>query len=439
MRGRLSSIPIAAGLWAAGCSPGDPADAPALGTIASKIRNGTREPQVVPLSEGEKLAVGWLHTVGWAEGNFCTGTVIGPRVVATAKHCTADQTAGEIGFSVGLLPTQPNATFNVAEIHEHPQHDVALLILDRDVLAAVPALVPIAFNRAALDDSIVGREVDACGYGETYDASRTGRYFARLELVQVDPVFIRVDGRGQQGICFGDSGGPVLTAGADGTAVVLGVEHGGDSSCLGVDALTRLDVVASWIDGIATTVRPGEDPGAACGGVDYQGACEGDVAVWCDAGRLARRDCRGEGRVCGFVDDETGFYCREPDMADPCGGETADGRCEGDVVVRCDAGQVFRDDCAAQGARCTADGGGAVCERRAPVPGPDGDAGVPAPLDDATVSTGALPGSADDLRETRKTKYEGGGCAQAGDGPSGAGLAWVALAGLWRRRRRGGD
>jgi hypothetical protein len=437
MRRRLSSLPIATGLWAAGCAPGEPAGAPPLSAASSAIRNGTREPQVVPLSEGEKLAIGWLHTAGWAEGNFCTGTVVGPRVVATAKHCTEEQTAGEIGFSVGLLPTQPNATFGVAEVHQHPRHDVALLVLDQDVVAAVPALVPIAFNRATLDDSIVGREVEASGYGETFDASRTGRYFAVVELIQVDPVFVRVDGRGRQGICFGDSGGPVLTTGADGGPLVLGVEHGGDSSCLGVDALTRLDVVADWIDGIATTVRPGEDPGEACGGVDYRGACDGDVAVWCDGGRLARRDCAQEGRVCGFVDDETGFYCHDAAL-DPCGGETPAGRCDGEVVVRCEAGQVFRDDCGAQGARCASEGGGAVCQRRAPMPEPGVDAGLPALPDDATVSSGALPGASDGLRGARGAKYEGGGCAQAGAGPSGAGLAALALAGLWRRRRRGG-
>ncbi len=436
MRRGLLTISIATGLSAAACAPAEAP--PPLDTSASAIRNGTREPRVVPLSEGEKLAIGWLHAAGWAEGNFCTGTVIGPRVVATAKHCTADQTATEIGFSVGLLPTQPNGTFGVAEVHEHPQHDVALLILEQDVIGAVPALVPIAFNRATLDDSIIGREVEASGYGETFDPSRTGRYFAAVELIQVDPVFVRVDGRGRQGICFGDSGGPVLTTGADGTAVVLGVEHGGDSSCLGVDALTRLDVVAGWIDGIATTVRPGEEPGEPCGQVDYRGACDGNVAVWCDDGRLARRDCAGEGRVCGYVDDETGFYCREPEAVDPCGGETAAGRCDGDVIVRCDAGQVFRDDCSVQGARCASDGGGAVCQRRAPMPAPESDAGLPSVRDDATVSSGALPGSEDDLQGARATKFEGGGCAQASGAPSGVALAALMLGGLLHRRRRGG-
>ncbi len=46
-----------------------------------------------------------------------------------------------------------------------------------------------------------------------------------------------------------------------------------------------------------------------CGDLDFHGLCEGSVARWCDRdGRTPRRrDCGAQG--CGWVDDETGYFC----------------------------------------------------------------------------------------------------------------------------------
>lgn len=55
-----------------------------------------------------------------------------------------------------------------------------------------------------------------------------------------------------------------------------------------------------------TTSDP-EDPDA-CGGIDFVGECQGDVAVWCQGGELLERDCSDEGG-CDFVEDEGGYWC----------------------------------------------------------------------------------------------------------------------------------
>jgi len=47
-----------------------------------------------------------------------------------------------------------------------------------------------------------------------------------------------------------------------------------------------------------------------CGGLDFRGACDGDVARWCSDGTLESEDCAAQSSTCGFIDDETGFYCR---------------------------------------------------------------------------------------------------------------------------------
>ena len=52
------------------------------------IVNGTRQPFVLPLTEAEQLAIGWLASYGTPNTPNCTGTLITSRVVLTAKHCT---------------------------------------------------------------------------------------------------------------------------------------------------------------------------------------------------------------------------------------------------------------------------------------------------------------------------------------------------------------
>jgi hypothetical protein len=47
-----------------------------------------------------------------------------------------------------------------------------------------------------------------------------------------------------------------------------------------------------------------------CDGLDYLGACDGNVARWCDAGEVKQVDCTQEGGSCGFVNNEIGYYCR---------------------------------------------------------------------------------------------------------------------------------
>lgn len=54
---------------------------------------------------------------------------------------------------------------------------------------------------------------------------------------------------------------------------------------------------------------PREEAPSACGGLDFLGECQGDVARWCNGGQLLTRDCGSDGLTCGYVDDNQGFYC----------------------------------------------------------------------------------------------------------------------------------
>ncbi len=296
------------------------ADFEPFGVRADPILNGTLEPQVLPLSPGEQLAIGWLADPAAPSSPFCTGTLIGRRAVATARHClckaetddgicpTPPRSADELVFGVGRDPSLPERVFPVAEVHYHEEVDATVLVLFDDVVRVLPGVTPIPANLTSLDStwgaSLVGTIVDVAGYGDTRDPTRTGRWFAAVRLREILPDFVEVDGEGQQGLCFGDSGGPVIAASQLGDPVLLGVESAGEDSCVGRDRLTRLDAIKDWLGARAAPAL--EQP---CGDVDYLGRCTGEVAEWCNGDSLERTDCAEQQQVCGFVDERTGYYC----------------------------------------------------------------------------------------------------------------------------------
>ena len=446
-RALLAAFGTCLALSATGCAPA--AEAPAsTGATAQRsdaIRNGTREPETVLLSPGQQLAIGWMYNRGNEDSPFCTGTLVAPNVVATARHCIEGQSANRLGFGFGLMPNDPAATIPLARMHGHPNLDIAILILSEDATARVPELVPIPFNREALSADLQGRQVQVGGFGETYDRSRFGRYFATVELTRVAATEVVVDGNGRQGICFGDSGGPVITPiGGDGPelARVLGVESFGDSSCLDVDHLVRLDVAAEWIDDIVANGMAADPTASGCEGVDYLGRCDGDRAVWCQDGEVQSRNCARRGQVCAFVDESVGYFCT--DTANVCGEVTRTGVCVGNVIQRCVGGEITEEDCAADGDECQSDAGGAFCT--APWPPAETDAAVdaaPIAVDagvDATApkeTDAAVTADAGDPAETPSGADDLGCSAAPGSSDGAPSPLWAGLLlGLGLRRRR---
>jgi hypothetical protein len=244
------ALSFATAALAAACV--EPLEAHELATAEQPIYYGTTTPSVVPLTAGEQMAIGFLADP-W--GNpFCSGTLIDRDVVVTAQHCTEGSSASSIRFGLGS-PLQPRALLEVAQVVEHPTADAALLFLRDDAVSRVPEAQPLPFLRTALSASQMGTRVEAAGYGETHDGS-AGRHFVSLVLARIDAEYYVVDGQGQRGICFGDSGGPLLVN-VGGHVVVAGVESHGDASCVNVEYLTRLDRLVGWIDGANGGFVPG--------------------------------------------------------------------------------------------------------------------------------------------------------------------------------------
>ncbi len=302
----------------AGCVPveGEPE---ALEVAGAAIINGTREPQQTILSAGQKMALGYVHDAGQPWSYFCSGTLIAPDVVLTARHCT--KAASEMGFGVGVVPGDSVPWFQVAQVHDHPQSDVALLILTEPVTRRLPQVQPLGYGRQSLGQADAGRRIEVCGYGDTYDFSKEGRWCGVSEIVGIDGDAIVVNGGGEQGICFGDSGGGALMAGGDGQVRVVAVVSGGESDyCLGYNEwLVQTGDVRGWIEQLLGD-RPdpgGQDPGGSgnvnptdsCQGIDAMGICEGGARWWCDGGSLRQEICVSRGLTC--VDDSRGARCQD--------------------------------------------------------------------------------------------------------------------------------
>ncbi|HVO31510.1 MAG TPA: trypsin-like serine protease [bacterium] len=188
--------------------------------------------------------------------NFiCTGTVIAPRVVLTAGHCTVvDDTCvppncsalspGGYQIAGGATPFTTGADWlgTVAEVHPNPgydgnqlKHDNGILILTADA-----PVTPLGWEDTATPYN-PGQQFKAVGYGLANaptgpDTSGTKRTVT-MSISQVIADSFSYGGA-TQNTCSGDSGGPAIVNGK-----VIGTVSYGDQNCaqIGVDMRTDFE------------------------------------------------------------------------------------------------------------------------------------------------------------------------------------------------------
>ena len=336
-RGRISKLTGALGLigcWAGvgaiGCAPDSSIAQQEEAVESSKERIvGGQATSAVP-------AVGALTRFG---GTHCTGTLVGPRTVLTAAHCVVGVSASSLRFVIGSRVSQPEHVLSVASVTPHPAYndfqltnDIGVVTLAQDAPVAPMGILP------SMDASWVGRELIFVGYGFSNGINQTGigtKRFVQMDIASVSSTTFSYQDQGKN-TCNGDSGGPAF-AQVGGELLVAGVTSYGDQFCTQFGVDTRVDVYADFLGLNAAPADP-------CEGETFVGRCDGDSVIWCENETVNEQDCSSQGKTCGFSEQNQYFACVEPE-ADPCQGETFEGRCDGNTVVWCENDEVKSLDC----------------------------------------------------------------------------------------------
>lgn len=201
--------------------------------------------------------------VGDEDGYFCSGTLIGPRRVLTAKHCAEGGITRIFARGYDVSDAESGEVIAVTSLRLHPSADLMLLTLAADALTPVRAI--------ATSEEIEALAPMTCtlvGFG-TIDTDGTIGYGIKRRVET--PIVILLCGgpedetdfgcqqgvemvAGQRGLnrdtCQGDSGGPLYVQYADGSYRLLGVTSRGITggrNCGDGGVYVRADKFAEWI------------------------------------------------------------------------------------------------------------------------------------------------------------------------------------------------
>lgn len=313
------------------------------GKQTAPIFGGSSSDRYLGLGARQENAIVALQTLDAERGTVipCSGALIAPTWVMTARHCAVGGDA-TVFLGSGVDTAELAVQGTSWQLPDEPGLDVALLALDRVVPSELARPLPLS---ALEPEQVLGARLLLAGSGVTEDHLVGVRRFVTEAVVDVRNGVLTVDGRGDSGACIADSGSPAIWR--EGEPSIVGVLTEGDSSCRGVDTYLGVAAFRGWLESVVTESTDSTMPD--CGDVTSEGGCfSSDAlqqAVWCEDGRLAHSFCE-VGERCGYSSTAGGFRCVES-AGDECAAVTQLGACQGEEVVRCKAGRIEREACAA--------------------------------------------------------------------------------------------
>lgn len=249
--------------------------------------DGPVMPSNLELGLEQLIAIGLVRS----STTLCTGTLIAHWWVLTAKHCVEVDAAGSyiVDVYLGEDPAYPSHRFESRQIVVHDEVDLALIELQVP-RAALPAVAPISLPHAG--DPLAAGPAEAAGYGVTPSGEAGTRLFVPETLVDWSDGEIVADAGPHEGLCEGDSGGPLLLLDDEGWPRLVGVLSRGGSDCVGSDIFVRADAHLSWIEKTVGALP------ARCDTDDETYRCDGSRLLACRSGVEWKLDCGGCGLGC---------------------------------------------------------------------------------------------------------------------------------------------
>jgi V8-like Glu-specific endopeptidase len=215
---------------------------------ASAITDGTAD------GNGHPNVGGLVAPTAYSDGTwiYCSGTLISPTVFLTAAHCADVSDRVRVTFSSAYQDGDKtySGTFHGDPLYNQSQsdpHDIAVVVLDREVKGLTAARLPAADSLSNLPGT---QQFTSVGYGAYEVTNGPGghqylyndvRGVATGTLNSITQSWLKISmnpSHGDGGTCYGDSGGPNFLGTSD---VIAATTITGDAVCRSTNVDYRLD------------------------------------------------------------------------------------------------------------------------------------------------------------------------------------------------------